>query len=51
VDIYYRIHSGINGSGMAPFGSLGGERLWDIVNFVRTLPFQAMRKKYGIHID
>ena len=52
VDIYYRIHSGINGSGMAPFGaSLSGEQLWDIVNFVRTLPFKGMRDKFSIHID
>ncbi len=54
VDIYYRIHSGINGSGMTPFGKTyeGNEQyLWDVVNFVSVLPYPAMREKLGINID
>lgn len=52
IDIYYRIHSGINGSGMASFGkALKGDSLWDLVNFVKVLPYPAMRKEYGIDID
>jgi len=52
VDIYFRIHSGINGSGMANFGGiLTGEQIWDIVNFVRALPFKAMRDKYALQIN
>jgi mono/diheme cytochrome c family protein len=52
VDIYYRVHSGINGSGMASFGKvLKSESLWDLVNFVQVLPYPAMREKLGINID
>jgi len=52
VDLYYRIHSGINGSGMANFGgTLSGQQIWDLVNFVRVLPYKAMREKYGISIN
>lgn len=52
VDLYYRVHSGINGSGMVPFGSiLNSEQIWDVVNFVRLLPYPEMlRKDYGITI-
>lgn len=53
-DLYYRIHSGINGSGMVPFGDLEkkNERiLWDLVNFVKVLPYPAMREKLGIVIE
>ena len=52
-DLYNRIHSGINGSGMLRFGGLEQKSptvVWDLVNFVRTLPYPAMREKYGIEI-
>jgi mono/diheme cytochrome c family protein len=49
VDFYYRIHSGINGSGMANFGAtIPPEAIWDLVNFVRILPYPTMREKYAI---
>lgn len=60
IDLYYRIHSGINGSGMAHFGSLQGTEktkttdpavVWDLVNFVRVLPYPQMREKLGVVID
>jgi mono/diheme cytochrome c family protein len=52
VDIYYRIHSGINGSGMANFGSvLEPDQIWDLVNFVRVLPYKGMRDKYSIPVN
>jgi mono/diheme cytochrome c family protein len=52
VDFYYRIHSGINGSGMANFGSsLPTEAIWDLVNFVRTLPYPAMRQQFAINVQ
>lgn len=52
VDLFYRLHSGINGSGMVDFGrNLNGEQVWDLVNFVQILPYPAMRSKYGIQID
>jgi mono/diheme cytochrome c family protein len=51
VDLYYRVHSGINGSGMTNFGKdLKGEDIWDLVNFVQTLAYPAMQKQLGINI-
>jgi mono/diheme cytochrome c family protein len=45
VDIYFRIHSGINGSGMLRnANSLTPAQIWDVVNFVRALPYPAMRR-------
>jgi mono/diheme cytochrome c family protein len=50
VDMYYRIHSGINGSGMANFGGvLKGQEIWDLVNFVSAMPYPAMQKEVGIN--
>ncbi len=52
IDIYHRIHSGINGVGMQPFGAtLTSDEIWHLVNFVRNLSYPAMRKSYGIQID
>jgi mono/diheme cytochrome c family protein len=52
VDLYWRIHSGINGSGMAPFGtSLQGKEIWDLVNFLQALPYPAMRTKYALQLN
>jgi mono/diheme cytochrome c family protein len=53
VDIYYRIHSGISGSGMTSFGKVlpKTESVWDLVNFVQTLPYPAMRKSVEIMLD
>jgi mono/diheme cytochrome c family protein len=55
VDLYYRIHSGISGSGMPSFGKesngLSGEQIWDLVNFLQVLPYPAMRNKYGVVFD
>jgi mono/diheme cytochrome c family protein len=43
IDLYWRIHSGIGGTGMAAFGdSLKPDQLWDLVNFVRALPYPKM---------
>lgn len=51
-DIYYRIHSGISGSGMVAKGkNLEAQSIWDLANFVQTLPYPAMRKAAGIEID
>jgi mono/diheme cytochrome c family protein len=45
VDLYYRIQSGINGSGMLRQGGLlTPDQIWDLVNFVRIMPYPAMRK-------
>ena len=55
MDIYFRIHSGINGAGMPRFGSkekgLAPNQIWDVVNFVQVLPYPQMREKMGIKID
>lgn len=52
IDLYYRIHSGINGSEMASFGKqLKSESIWDLINFVQTLPYPAMRRELGVMID
>lgn len=55
-DLYYRIHSGINGSNMPAFGvnektPETKNAVWDLVNFVQVLPYPAMRQKLGIKID
>lgn len=43
VDLFYRIHSGINGAGMSAFaGALQPEDLWDLVNFIQALPYPMM---------
>jgi mono/diheme cytochrome c family protein len=52
VDLYWRIHSGINGSGMVAFGSsIQGDQIWDLVNFLEALPYPAMRARYGIQVE
>jgi mono/diheme cytochrome c family protein len=40
LDIYYRIHAGINGAPMpAAAGTVSPEEIWHIVNYVRSLPY------------
>ena len=60
IDLYWRIHNGIAGSGMVrspdfrPNDKEKGEkidRLWDVVNFLQVLPYPKMREKYGIQIN
>ena len=52
IDLYWRIHSGINGSNMPNFsGSLSPKDIWDVVNFLEVLPYPAMREEYGVQID
>lgn len=52
VDLYWRIHSGINGAGMTAFGkTLKSEDIWDLVNFMQVLPYRNMRQEYGLKID
>ena len=41
LDIYYRIHAGINGAPMpAAKGTISPEDIWHIVNYVRSLPYE-----------
>jgi mono/diheme cytochrome c family protein len=52
VDLYYRIHSGINGSGMLRQGkNLTSDQIWDLVNFIRALPYPEMRRDLEPKID
>jgi hypothetical protein len=40
LDLYYRIHAGINGAPMpAAAGTVSPEEIWHIVNYVRSLPY------------
>lgn len=41
IDLYRRIHSGIKGTPMQAFGTtLKEEEIWDVVNFVLSVPFE-----------
>ncbi|REJ91869.1 MAG: cytochrome c [Planctomycetota bacterium] len=41
LDLYRRIHSGIKGTPMTGFGtSLSDEQIWDLVNYVMSIPFE-----------
>jgi mono/diheme cytochrome c family protein len=47
IDIYRRIHSGIKGTPMQAFGTtLKEEQIWDVVNYVLSIPFE---NKQGGH--
>jgi mono/diheme cytochrome c family protein len=51
IDLYYRIYGGINGSGMPDHSKLSSAEIWDVVNFVRAVPFAQMRKDLKPPID
>ena len=52
VDLYYRVHSGIAGSGMNPFGkTLSSNSTWDLVNLARSLSYPGMRQQLALKID
>jgi mono/diheme cytochrome c family protein len=41
IDIYRRIHTGIKGTPMPGAGkSLTDEQIWDVVNYVLSIPFK-----------
>ena len=44
LDLYYRIHSGINGAQMPAFinSPLSSEQVWDVVNFLEAIPYRNM---------
>ncbi len=44
LDLYYRIHSGINGSSMPAFidSPLSSDQIWDVVNFLEAVPYPNM---------
>jgi mono/diheme cytochrome c family protein len=52
VDLYYRIHSGINGSGMNIFGkTISNNTIWDLVNFAQAMTYPGMRNRLEIRLD
>jgi mono/diheme cytochrome c family protein len=52
IDLYWRIHSGINGVTMpASKDNLGPNEIWDLVNFLQVLPYPKMLEKYGIQLE
>jgi mono/diheme cytochrome c family protein len=52
LDLYWRVHSGINGVTMpASISTLTPEEVWDVVNFLQVLPYPKMREKYGITLE
>jgi mono/diheme cytochrome c family protein len=56
IDLYYRIHSGVNGSNMPAFGKLlvkdmNDQDIWDLISFLEVLPYPKMRQQFGIDID
>lgn len=42
LDIFWRIHNGIDGSGMPAATKLEHDQIWDIVNFVLWLPYEQI---------
>lgn len=42
LDIFWRIHNGIDGSGMPAVTGLQHDEIWDIVNFVMWLPYEQL---------
>ena len=52
IDLYWRIHSGINGVTMpASSQNLSADGIWDIVNLLKVLPYPKMLKEYGIELE
>jgi mono/diheme cytochrome c family protein len=52
IDLYWRIYAGINGVTMpASRDNLEPKDIWDLVNFLRVLPYPNMLKKYGIQLE
>jgi len=48
VDLYRRIYAGIKGTPMPAFGTvLKDEEIWDLVNYVTQIPFEAREQRPG----
>jgi mono/diheme cytochrome c family protein len=55
IDLYYRVYAGIKGVGMTSYDKIlrpndeekakKVDRLWDVVNFMRALPYPELRSK------
>ena len=40
LDLYRRIHEGMPGTPMPPYGKLEDQQIWDLVNYVMSLPYE-----------
>ncbi|WP_437185688.1 cytochrome c [Planctomicrobium sp. SH668] len=48
IDLYARLHAGIKGTPMPAFGGkLKDEELWDLVNYIYSVPFESNRAGIG----
>lgn len=49
IDVFRRIHAGIKGTPMPAFGGtvLKDEDIWDVVNYVMSIPFESSRPSSG----
>ena len=48
LDVYRRVHAGIKGTPMPAFGAkLKDEQIWDLVNYVYSVPFEEERAGSG----
>ena len=41
VDLFRRVHAGIKGTRMPSFKNLEHEKIWHIVNYVLSVPFES----------
>jgi mono/diheme cytochrome c family protein len=49
IDLYSRVHAGIKGTPMPAFGAkLKDQDIWDIVNFVYSVPFETQEAGAGL---
>lgn len=53
IDLYRRVYNGINGTQMPGFGGtiLTDEEIWDVVNYVLSIPFEGKHSAYPVDVD
>jgi mono/diheme cytochrome c family protein len=53
IDIFRRVYNGINGTQMPGFGGtiLTDEEVWDVVNYVLSIPFEGKHSAYPVDPD
>jgi len=52
IDIFRRVHEGIPGTQMAGFATvLTHEEIWDLVNYVLSVPFEGKHSAYPMELD
>ena len=52
IDIFRRVHEGIPGTQMAGFATvLTDDEIWDVVNYVLSLPFEGKHSAYPTELD